>query len=181
MTTFPRKTYTDGDLGMSLQDAGLVPSAVLILTKIWIILLKHNTGMLSFGLHLCSLMKTGIILCILALQGSSIISDIFYRQRREMKYSLALWSSWNRMDWFSLYGPGNGDVLFYFHFVFLRPSYVVLMCRKLRWIKDNPFLNRFEMAVEFAKFPSPDSCIFPRCVDGLIACYASIRVCRGHV
>lgn len=34
MTTFPRKTYTDGDLGMSLQDAGLVPSAVLILTKI---------------------------------------------------------------------------------------------------------------------------------------------------
>lgn len=34
MTTFPRKTYTDGDLGTSLQEAGLVPSAVLILTKI---------------------------------------------------------------------------------------------------------------------------------------------------
>ena len=34
MTTFPRKTYTDGDLGTSLQDAGLVPSAVMILTKI---------------------------------------------------------------------------------------------------------------------------------------------------
>lgn len=34
MTTFPRKTYTDADLGTSLQDAGLVPSAVLILTKI---------------------------------------------------------------------------------------------------------------------------------------------------
>lgn len=34
MTTFPRKTYTDGDMETSLQDAGLVPSAVLILTKI---------------------------------------------------------------------------------------------------------------------------------------------------
>jgi len=34
MTTFPRKTYTDGDLGTSLQEAGLVPSAVLILTKL---------------------------------------------------------------------------------------------------------------------------------------------------
>ncbi|KAL9954351.1 hypothetical protein ACROYT_G041876 [Oculina patagonica] len=34
MTTFPRKTYTDGDMGTSLQEAGLVPSAVLILTKI---------------------------------------------------------------------------------------------------------------------------------------------------
>ncbi|XP_067019486.1 UBX domain-containing protein 1-like [Acropora muricata] len=33
MTTFPRKTYSAGDLGTSLQDAGLVPSAVLILTK----------------------------------------------------------------------------------------------------------------------------------------------------
>lgn len=34
MTTFPRKTYTDRDMETSLQDAGLVPSAVLILTKI---------------------------------------------------------------------------------------------------------------------------------------------------
>lgn len=34
MTTFPRKTYADGDMETSLQDAGLVPSAVLILTKI---------------------------------------------------------------------------------------------------------------------------------------------------
>jgi len=34
MTTFPRKTYTDQDLGTSLEEAGLVPSAVLILTKL---------------------------------------------------------------------------------------------------------------------------------------------------
>ena len=33
MTTFPRKTYAAEDLGTSLQDAGLVPSAVLILTR----------------------------------------------------------------------------------------------------------------------------------------------------
>ena len=52
MTTFPRKTYTDGDLGMSLQDAGLVPSAVLILTKIWIILL--NTILACFRLDYTS-------------------------------------------------------------------------------------------------------------------------------
>lgn len=54
MTTFPRKTYTDGDLGMSLQDAGLVPSAVLILTKIWIILL--NTILACFRLNYISVL-----------------------------------------------------------------------------------------------------------------------------
>lgn len=34
MTSFPRKTFTTADMNTSLKDAGLVPSAVLILTKL---------------------------------------------------------------------------------------------------------------------------------------------------
>eukprot|EP00128_Syssomonas_multiformis_P016343 Colp12_sorted_trinity150504_noHs@14441 len=33
MTTFPRKVYGPSDYGKTLKDLGLVPSAVLILTK----------------------------------------------------------------------------------------------------------------------------------------------------
>ena len=34
MTSFPRKTFAAADMDKTLKDAGLVPSAVLILTKL---------------------------------------------------------------------------------------------------------------------------------------------------
>jgi hypothetical protein len=152
MTSFPRKTFTAADMNTTMKDAGLVPSAVLILTKLWDVHANRTVSRNSFDFMTSfpgtTLHESGLLTIrkyqqtqsiLLALEIKSIHSEtcLFLKKAKYLKFN------WRDTEGFYFVITLRLELLEWVEvsFPFLRSQGILIFSWTLRpWEPGYPFL-----------------------------------------